>query len=140
MREKYVEESFPRYMIFGEYPDGDYVDVASSGGDVVTHVKRSEAFKLIDDRNAIVDRLVKIAIAFDESAPEAFDAAWYGNVKGEPMPNHPDAYYAGYRAALDNDHAMTTKTVPDPIPNNPFEPDTPNHRQFCNGYADAVRG
>ena len=41
--------------------------------------------------------------------------------KGEPMPNHPDAYYAGYRAALDNDHAMTTKTVPDPIPNNPFE-------------------
>jgi len=54
------------------------------------------------------------------------------------MSNHPDAYYSGYRAALDNDHAMTTKTVPAVIPDNPFEPDTPNHLQFRKGYIDAV--
>lgn len=56
------------------------------------------------------------------------------------MKEHTDAYYAGYRAALDNDHAMITKTVPAVIPDNPFEPGTPNHHQFCNGYTDAVRG
>lgn len=56
------------------------------------------------------------------------------------MPMHPDSYYAGYRAALDNDHAMTTGTVPNPVPNNPFDPDTFHHTQFCNGYADAVQG
>lgn len=54
------------------------------------------------------------------------------------MPNHPDAYYAGYRAALDNDHAMTTKAVPAVIPDNPFEIDTPDHLQFRKGYIDAV--
>lgn len=54
------------------------------------------------------------------------------------MPLHPDAYYAGFRAALDNDHAMTTKTVPSVIPDNPFELFTPDWRQFCNGYEDAV--
>lgn len=79
MREKYIEESFPRYRIFGEYPDGARVDVATINGNIVTHVTREDARRLIADRDAVVDRLVKIALAFDKAAPEAFSAAWYGN-------------------------------------------------------------
>jgi len=56
------------------------------------------------------------------------------------MPMHPDAYYAGYRAALDNDHAMTNHTVPSVIPGNPFDPNSFNYDQFCSGYSDAILG
>jgi len=56
------------------------------------------------------------------------------------MPMHPGAYYAGYRAALDNDHAMTNHTVPSVIPGNPFDPNSFNYDQFCSGYSDAILG
>ena len=78
MREKYVEESYPRWFIFGEYADGVHVDVASAGQDVVTHVTRAEAERLITDRNRTIDQLCKVALAFAAAAPEKFTECWYG--------------------------------------------------------------
>lgn len=76
MREKYVEESFPRYFIFGEHRDG-MVDIASTKNDTVATVTREHAINLINDREAVVDRLVKIALRFAEVAPEEFSKSWY---------------------------------------------------------------
>ena len=77
MREKYVEERFPQYMIFGEYEDG-FVDVASVNDDIVTHVSREDAQRLIQERSNILDMLVTLALAFDEAAPDTFSQIWYG--------------------------------------------------------------
>lgn len=40
MREKYVEERFPRYFVFGEHADGR-VDVASADKDTLATGRRS---------------------------------------------------------------------------------------------------
>jgi len=77
LREKYIEERFPRYMVFGEYPDG-CVDVATVNGDVAVHVSRGDSQRLIHQRDEVLDMLITLAIAFDEAAPDAFTKLWYG--------------------------------------------------------------
>ena len=77
MREKYVEERFPRYMIFGEHKDG-CVDVATPNGDVVTHVSREDAQRIIQERDEVIDMLVTLALAFDDAATDTFTKLWYG--------------------------------------------------------------
>ena len=76
MREKYIEEMFPRYFEFGMNQTG-LVDVSSSKLDPVVTVTREQAKVLIDDRDKIVDRLVKVCQAFDNVNPEAFKSVWY---------------------------------------------------------------
>lgn len=73
MREKYIEERFRRYFIFGE-ADG-YVDVSDSEGDIVTHIKRSEALRLISDRNGVVNALIQSIQAHRERAYEVFSSS-----------------------------------------------------------------
>jgi len=62
MREKYVEEEFPRYFIFGEWDDGVHVDVSDGEGDVVTHVVRSQAVAFIQQRDRLVDEVVSLLL------------------------------------------------------------------------------
>jgi hypothetical protein len=78
MREKYVEERFPRYMIFGRDPKSGKVDVSSVDRDIVTKVCEDEANYLIDERDKIVTFLWKLADAFDKANPEEFKKFWYG--------------------------------------------------------------
>lgn len=77
MREKYIEETFPRYFIFGEHPNGN-VDVSSANDDIVSNVPRDVAEKLIAQRDAVIDRLVKVSLAFSERCPDEFTKLWYG--------------------------------------------------------------
>lgn len=60
MKEKYVEERFPRWFEFGGHPDGTSVDIADTAGDVFEKVPREIAIELIRARNAYVDALVDI--------------------------------------------------------------------------------
>ena len=80
MREKYIEESFPRYFIFGEYDDGIHVDVASIDGDIVSKITREDARRLISERDKILDKLIKTALKFAETNDKEFTKFWYPNV------------------------------------------------------------
>jgi hypothetical protein len=77
MREKYVEERFPRYFEFGTHQDGRLVDIASSLNDTVATVAPEHAINLIKDRDAVLDMLVKLALKLDEIDTEAFKKIWY---------------------------------------------------------------
>lgn len=77
MREKYIEELYPRYFEFGTYSDGR-VEVASAHNDMVATVSKEHAANLIADRDAVVQKLCDTAIAFSKAAPEEFNKFWYG--------------------------------------------------------------
>ena len=77
MRDKYIEEVFPRYMIFGECKDGR-VDVASVTETIVVGVSHADASRLISQRDSAVQKICDMARAFNDAAPEAFTAFWYG--------------------------------------------------------------
>ena len=76
MREKYVEERFPRYYIFGTYKNGR-VDVSDGKQDVAVSVTVEFADEMIAKRNIVVDMLVKLALELDRADPIAFQRIWY---------------------------------------------------------------
>jgi hypothetical protein len=78
MREKYVEERFPRYFIWGETRDGR-VDVSDVTGTYhAVHVPRKFAEHIIDERDNAVDMLVELALALDNADHDIFTKIWYG--------------------------------------------------------------
>lgn len=77
MRDKYIEQDFPRYFVFGQHSDGQ-VDIATEKDSAVATVSHEHATRLIADRAAIVQKLCDMARAFDEAAPDAFNRFWYG--------------------------------------------------------------
>ena len=70
MREKYVEDEFPRWFVFGVHPETGYVDVSDRDTDVVTHVSPEEAEKLIKERDRVIDTIYllvkKLGLSLDE--------------------------------------------------------------------------
>jgi hypothetical protein len=77
MREKYIEERFPRYYEFGKSKDG-MVDVSSSNTDPVVTVTQEQANALIKDRDEIINMLVKVTLALHEADPKKLSVIWYG--------------------------------------------------------------
>lgn len=77
MREKYVEERFGRYSVFGVHPDGR-VDLASPDNSTLATVTREQAALLIAERNAAVDMIARLALALADIAPAVFADLWYG--------------------------------------------------------------
>lgn len=76
IREKYVEEHFPRWMKWGGWINpGDNGDVNDGQQDIVTSVTPEVADKLIKARDEFVDKLIAI---FTEH-PDQF------NVYGPPV-------------------------------------------------------
>jgi hypothetical protein len=59
MKEKYVEERFPRWFEFGVHPDGR-VDLADRDGDVITGISAETAAKLLEARTQYVDAMIEI--------------------------------------------------------------------------------
>ena len=90
MKEKFVEERYPRYFEFGQSNDGR-VDVSSTLIDPVATVCQEQAQVLIEDRDKVINMLVALAKALDEVAPEKFKAIWYGeeNPEYDPMETTP---------------------------------------------------
>lgn len=66
MKEKYVEERFPRWFEFGVHSDGR-VDLADSDGDVITGVSPETATKLLQAREQYVDAMIEIFSADPEA-------------------------------------------------------------------------
>jgi hypothetical protein len=58
MRDKYIEEQFPRYFIFGG-SDG-LVDVASTLIDPIATLTAEQAKVLIEDRDKVIDKLCEV--------------------------------------------------------------------------------
>ena len=77
MRAKYVEESFPRYFIHGEYSDGERVDIVSLKVDPICTVTKEEAQRLIRDRDELLDKLISVVLRFSEVNDEEFTRFWY---------------------------------------------------------------
>ena len=77
MREKYVEERFPRYFIFGEHPTEDTVDVSDGAKDVLAGISKENANSIIQERDTIITFLWKLADAFDKADKGAFSKFWY---------------------------------------------------------------
>ncbi len=75
MKYKYYQERFKAYIVFGE--DGDLVDLADSEGDVVTKIKRSEAERIIKDRDELFEMLIKLGDALEEINPGKFNEIWH---------------------------------------------------------------
>ncbi len=81
MRDKYIEEDFPEYMIFGEYETGE-VDVTDhKGREISARIPREQAESLIEDRHKAVEAIKALYRALEESAGE--DAAYrsYGQIR-----------------------------------------------------------
>lgn len=66
MRDKYIEERYKRWFIFGE-KDG-LVDISDSEGDILTLVPRELANQIIAERDKYVDKMV----AYWKVRPEEF--------------------------------------------------------------------
>jgi len=79
MREKYVDERWPRLMQLGSASDGK-LGVCTVDDRVDVLLSPEDAEKLIAEWNRMQDALAACALAFDEAAPEAFSAHWYGKV------------------------------------------------------------
>lgn len=76
MREKYIEERFPRYYEFGKSKDG-MVDVSSTLMDPVVTVTQEQASALIKDRDEIVNMLIEVTLALDNIDPKTLSVIWY---------------------------------------------------------------
>lgn len=64
--EKYIENRFPRYFIFGESKCGNFVDIATAYDDtLVGRISRADAEKLIADRNKAIDAIVHLFNRYD---------------------------------------------------------------------------
>jgi len=98
MKDKYIEEKYPVYFVWGERVDG-HVDIATTSDDTIATVSQEHAEKLIQDRNDLVRRLCDMAQAFDRSSPEEFNKFWYGSCLAQPEPvlppNYIDAEHTG---------------------------------------------
>jgi hypothetical protein len=99
MREKYIEERFKRYFIFGENPATGTVDVYDGNEDIAPRVPRDVAEKIISDRDDVLNMLVSLALEFDRVNPEAFKKLWYGD---DDLGEWTKGYRSGYRAGRNN--------------------------------------
>ena len=76
MKEKYVEERFPLWQVFGVSANGHKVYI-SNGIEGVAVVNKGQANGLIEEHNKAVAMLVKVSQAFDAVESEAFKRCWY---------------------------------------------------------------
>jgi hypothetical protein len=76
MRDKYIEERFPRFFEFGCSEEGK-VDVASTVNDTIATVSKEQAQYMIDDRDILLDMLITVVNALDEVDSNRLEDIWY---------------------------------------------------------------
>lgn len=76
--EKYIEERFQRYFVFGENKKNGTVNVTSKDEHVDVSVSKKEADLLVKNRDAVLDMLIKVCYKLNEVDQEAFQTIWYG--------------------------------------------------------------
>ena len=72
MRHKYIDEAFPTWFIFGECKDGK-VDLSDGDDDIVTHIPREEAEKLIKLRDNLQEALYALLPGYSKVICKRFD-------------------------------------------------------------------
>lgn len=87
MKEQYVENTFLRYFIFGDYPETDKVDIHDRNKLIAHKVDRRHAELIVEDRNAAVNMIIELANRLDEISPDDFNEVWYGIKKTEQDKN-----------------------------------------------------
>jgi len=81
MRDRYIEEEFPRYFVFGRHHDDGRVDISTVKNSTLATVSPLDAETLIADRAAAVTMICNMARAFNAAAPDDFTKFWYGETK-----------------------------------------------------------
>lgn len=79
MIDKWIEQKFPRFFVFGEFPNEDRVDVASCQRDPIATVTREQAEALIKEHNGLLDLTIEIARALETVDKEALDKILLGS-------------------------------------------------------------
>ncbi len=76
MKQKYIEERYGFWFVFGKHRGSDLVDVSDGERDVVCAIPEEIAEYLIKQHNGLVEELGEVISEFDKHAPDAC-AAWY---------------------------------------------------------------
>lgn len=76
MREKYVDERWPQMLDFPQR-DGSTVYLCTVDDAVELTLPKGQAAALQAAYNRMQAEVVRMALAFDEAAPEAFSRYWY---------------------------------------------------------------
>lgn len=77
MKDKYIDEKYERYFIFGE--SKGRADVSTTKGDIVTGISKKEAENLIKKRDELMDVII---ILSKICPPKLFSALHYEGVIG----------------------------------------------------------
>lgn len=77
MREKYVEERFKRYWLFGQCPNPHLVNVAHRDNPFFFQLPLDTAQSIIKEQDACVDMIVALVAKLEELDPVALTKLWY---------------------------------------------------------------
>lgn len=77
MKEKYVNEAYPEWMVFGTYPNGD-VNLTDANSTFDARMPQADADAVLKQHQLMYRAFVRMANAFEAASPEAFRQFWYG--------------------------------------------------------------
>jgi hypothetical protein len=77
VKEKYINEAYPDWMVFGTYPDGN-VNLTDANGTFDAEMSQAAADTLLAQHQKLYRAFVSMASAFEDASPEAFRQFWYG--------------------------------------------------------------
>lgn len=78
MGEKYIDERFPDWMVFGHYPPSTDVNVTNVNSAVDIRLSPEQAELLVQELAKQKAMLVLLAQELDRIDPNAFNKIWYG--------------------------------------------------------------
>lgn len=76
MKEKYINEAYPEWMVFGTYPNGN-VSVTDANSTFDAEMSPADADALLEQHQKLYRAFVRMASAFETASPEAFRQFWY---------------------------------------------------------------
>lgn len=79
MKEKYIEERFPRWMILGEHSDGR-VFVTDPYGSFDAPMEKSAAEDMLNIYERLYSAFVLVCQDYDKKHPDDFRNFWYGEL------------------------------------------------------------
>ena len=79
MKEKYIEERFPRWMISGEYTNGN-VNITDAYSTFDAEISGVGAENLLNIYERLYSAFVLVCQDYDKKHPEDFKNFWYGEL------------------------------------------------------------
>jgi hypothetical protein len=76
VKEKYINEAYPEWMVFGTYPDGN-VNLTDPNGTFDAQMSSADADAVLKQHQHLYRAFVRMAAAFEAASPEAFKQFWY---------------------------------------------------------------